>query len=75
MEIARHKGRGATQNRKDNIICQNMALPELIFFPKLGIKSLKMRRIRKKKKNRILQKLNQHQIKFHLKYLPYFEIV
>lgn len=51
MEIARHKGRGATQHRKENIICQNRGLPELIFFPKLGIKSLKMRRIRKKTQN------------------------
>lgn len=47
MEIARHKGRGTTWYGK-NIICQNMGLPELALFPKLVIKSLKIRRIRKK---------------------------
>lgn len=56
MEIARHKGRGTTQYGKENIICQNMGLPELILFPKLVIKSLKMRRIRTKIE--ILQMLN-----------------
>lgn len=48
METARHKGRGTTQYGKGNISWQNMGLPEQILFPKLVMKSLKMRRIRKK---------------------------
>lgn len=53
MEIARHEGRGATEHGKENFSCQKMGLPEQILFPKLVIKSLKMRRIRKRNRKNI----------------------